>query len=152
MKRAKRLEPVQHIVDEAQKRLAMSVAAFEKRVLEGEAKLGELVRYKSEYEQSFAQRAGRGIGVMDLRDYQAFLARLAEAIKQQQALVNRARAEHQAERLKWQEALKRSKALGHVVERWEAEERHVVERRDQRESDERAQRTIRRTPDQSIPD
>ena len=139
-KRAKRLEPVQHIVDEAQKRLAMSVAAFEKRVLDGETKLGELVRYKAEYEQGFQQRAATGIGVMEMRDYQAFLARLAEAIKQQQALVNRARAEHEAERVKWQEALKRSKALGHVVERWQAEERHVTERREQRESDERAQR------------
>lgn len=144
MKRAKRLEPVQHIVDEAQKRLAMSVAAFEKRVLDGETKLVELERYKAEYEQGFSQRAGRGIGVTELRDYQAFLARLAEAIKQQQALVSRARAEHQAERVKWQEALKRSKALGHVVERWQAEERHVTERREQRESDERAQRKISR--------
>lgn len=144
MTRGKRLEPVQHIVDEAQKRLAMSVATFEKRVLEGEAKLLELERYKGEYEQAFAERAGRGISVTDLRDYQAFLSRLAEAIKQQQALVIRARAEHQAERLQWQEALKRSKALGHVVERWQAEERHVTERREQRESDERAQRKISR--------
>jgi flagellar FliJ protein len=144
MKRAKRLEPVQHIVDEAQKRLAMSVATFEKRVLDGEHKLDELVRYKAEYEQSFQQRAAGGIGVMEMRDYQAFLARLAEAIKQQQALVNRARAEHEAERVKWQVALQRSKALGHVVERWHAEERHVTERREQRESDERAQRKIPR--------
>ena len=144
MKRAKRLEPVQHLVDEAQKRLAMSVAAFEKRVLDGEKKLEELVRYKAEYEQGFQQRAAGGIGVMEMRDYQAFLARLAEAIKQQQALVTRARAEHEAERVKWQEALKRSKALGHVVERWQAEERHVTERREQRESDERAQRKISR--------
>lgn len=140
MKRAKRLEPVQHIVDEAQKRLAMSVGAFEKRLLDGEKKLEELVRYKAEYEQGFQQRAAGGIGVMEMRDYQAFLARLAEAIKQQQALVNRARAEAEAERVKWQEALIRSKALGHVVERWQAEERHVTERREQRESDERAQR------------
>ncbi|HEY0942781.1 MAG TPA: flagellar export protein FliJ [Steroidobacter sp.] len=147
MKRARRLEPVQHIVDEAQKRLAMSVAAFEKRVLDGEAKLGELERYKAEYEQSFTQRAGRGIGATELRDYQAFLAKLAEAIKQQQALVSRARDDHQIERQKWQEALKRSKALGHVVERWQAEERHVTERREQRESDERAQRKIGRAPD-----
>jgi flagellar FliJ protein len=143
--RAKRLEPVQQIVDDAQRRLALSVAAFEKRVLEGEAKLQELQRYKGEYEQQFSQRAGRGIGASDLRDYQAFLARLAEAIKQQQALVTRARAEHQAERLKWQEALKRSKALGHVVERWQAEERHMNDRRDQRESDERAQRKFDRS-------
>jgi len=140
MKRAKRLEPVQHIVDEAQKRLAMSVATFEKRLLDGENKLAELVRYKAEYEQGFQQRAAGGIGVMEMRDYQAFLSRLAEAIKQQQELVNRARAEAEAERVKWQEALKRSKALGHVVERWQAEERHVTERREQRESDERAQR------------
>jgi flagellar protein FliJ len=145
MKRAKRLEPVQQIVDDAQRRLALSVAAFEKRVLEGETKLQELQRYKGEYEQQFSQRAGRGIGATDLRDYQAFLARLAEAIRQQQALVTRARAEHQAERLKWQEALKRSKALGHVVERWQAEERHMNDRRDQRESDERAQRKFDRS-------
>lgn len=140
MKRAKRLEPVQHLVDDAQRRLAQSVSAFERRVLDGEAKLNELQRYKAEYEQQFSQRAGRGIGATDLRDYQAFLARLADAIKQQQALVIRARAEHQAERSKWQEALKRAKALGHVVDRWQAEERQVSERRDQRESDERAQR------------
>lgn len=145
MKRAKRLEPVQQIVDDAQRRLAMSVAAFEKRVLDGEAKLQELTRYKGEYEQQFSQRAGRGIGATDLRDYQAFLARLTEAIKQQQALVARARAEHQAERVKWQEALKRSKALGHVVERWQADERHMNDRRDQRESDERAQRKFDRS-------
>ena len=144
MQRAKRLGPVQQIVDDAQRRLAMSVAAFEKRVLEGEAKLEELQRYKGEYEQQFSQRAGRGIGATDLRDYQAFLARLSEAIKQQQALVVRARAEHQAERVKWQEALKRSKALGHVVERWNAEERHMNDQRDQRESDERAQRKVNR--------
>lgn len=140
MKRAKRLEPVQHIVDEAQQRLARSVAAFEKRLLDGEKKLEELMRYKAEYEQGFQQRAAGGIGVMEMRDYQAFLAKLAEAIKQQQALVSRARAEAEAERVKWQEALRRSKALGHVVERWQAEERHVTERREQRESDERAQR------------
>jgi flagellar protein FliJ len=140
MKRAKRLEPVQNLVDDAQRRLAQSVSTLERRVLDGEAKLNELQRYKAEYEQQFSQRAGRGIGATELRDYQAFLARLAEAIKQQQALVTRARAEHQAERLKWQEALKKAKALGHVVDRWQAEERQVSERRDQRESDERAQR------------
>lgn len=145
MKRAKRLEPVQQIVDDAQRRLALSVAAFEKRVLEGEAKLQELQRYKGEYEQQFSQRAGRGIGATDLRDYQAFLARLSEAIKQQQALVARARSEHQSERVKWQEALKRSKALGHVVDRWQAEERQMNDRRDQRESDERAQRKFDRS-------
>ena len=61
MKRAKRLEPVQNLVDDAQRRLAQSVSTLERRVLDGEAKLNELQRYKAEYEQQFSQRAGRGI-------------------------------------------------------------------------------------------
>ncbi|HEX2099982.1 MAG TPA: hypothetical protein VHF69_04940 [Candidatus Synoicihabitans sp.] len=44
---------MQQIVDDAQRRLALSVAAFEKRVLDGETKLQELQRYKGEYEQQF---------------------------------------------------------------------------------------------------
>ncbi|MGH8188717.1 MAG: flagellar FliJ family protein, partial [Steroidobacteraceae bacterium] len=79
-----------------------------------------------------------------LRDYQVFLARLVEAIRQQHAIVQRVRAERDAERLRWQEAAKRAKALGHVVEQWQTEERRSFERREQHESDERAQRKVNR--------
>ncbi len=41
-----------------------------------------------EYEQQLTQRAAiEGIGVAELRDYQAFLARITEAMRQQQSLV-----------------------------------------------------------------
>jgi flagellar FliJ protein len=140
MTRAKRLQPVQHLVDNNERRLAQSLAAFEKRLTESDNKLRELERYRGEYERQFSQRAGGGMGVTSLRDYQAFLARLAEAIRQQQAVVSRARAERDAERQRWQEAAKRAKALGHVVEQWQTEERRAGEQREQRESDERAQR------------
>jgi flagellar FliJ protein len=140
MTRAKRLEPVQDIASDAQRRLAQSLAAHERRVTEAENKLQDLQRYKSEYERQFTQRAGTGIGVTDLRDYQAFLARLSEAIRQQHGIVQRTRAERDAERLKWQEAARREKALDHVVERWQSEERRALDRREQHEIDERAQR------------
>jgi flagellar protein FliJ len=142
--RAKRMKPVQNLVDENERRLAQSLAASERKVAEAEGKLQELERYRSEYEKQFSQRAGRGIGAVDLRDYQVFLARLSEAIRQQQAIVQRLRAERDAERLRWQEAAKRAKALGHVVEQWQTEERRTIERREQHESDERAQRKVSR--------
>jgi flagellar protein FliJ len=142
--RAKRMKPVQNLVDENERRLAQSLAASERKVAEAEGKLQELERYRSEYEKQFSQRAGRGIGAVDLRDYQVFLARLSEAIRQQQAIVQRLRAERDAERLRWQEAAKRAKALGHVVEQWQTEERRTSERREQHESDERAQRKLSR--------
>jgi flagellar protein FliJ len=139
-KRAKRLEPVQNLVEDAERRLAQSLANFERRVAQNEAKLAELERYRGEYEKQLAQRAAQGIAATDLRDYQAFLARLEEAIRQQHALTQRSCAERDVERKRWQETAIRAKALGHVVERWQSEERKSMERREQRDTDERAQR------------
>ncbi|MGH8177618.1 MAG: flagellar export protein FliJ [Steroidobacter sp.] len=142
MTRTKRIAPVQSLFDDNERRLAQSLVAFERRATESEAKLNELERYRSEYEKQFTQRAGRGIGATDLRDYQAFLARLNEAIRQQQTLVQRAQAERDAELQRWQDAARRAKALGLVVEGWRVEERRANDRRDQHETDERAQRKV----------
>ena len=142
MTRAKRIAPVQTLFDDNERRLAQSLAGFERRAAESETKLDELERYRAEYEKQFTQRAAGGIGATDLRDYQAFLARLSEAIRQQRILMQRAQIERDAERQRWQEAARRAKALGHVVEGWRAEERRAGEQRDQRETDERAQRKV----------
>ena len=145
MTRAKRMKPVQNLYDDTERRHAVALATVERKVADAEAKLQELERYRGDYENQFKQRAGRGIGARDLRDYQAFLARLTEAIRQQHAVVKRAQSERDAERLRWQEAAKRAKALGHVVEQWQTEERRASDRREQRESDERAQRKVNKT-------
>jgi flagellar FliJ protein len=144
MTRAQRLQPVQHLAEENERRLARSLAAFERRVSDAEAKRDELERYRHDYERKFAERAASGIGVTDLRDYQAFLARLSEAIRQQGQIVERARSERDLERKRWQEAAVRAKAIDHVIDRWQDEERSRTERREQRESDERAQRKVQR--------
>ena len=98
MTRAKRMKPVQKLFDDTERRLALGLAAIERKVSDAETKLQELERYRGDYEKQFKQRAGRGIGATDLRDYQAFLARLVEAIRQQQQVVKRAQIERDAER------------------------------------------------------
>lgn len=140
MNRAKRMAPVQTLVDDTERKLATSLAAHERRVTESQNKLDELVRYRGEYEKQLTQRAAGGIAATDLRDYQVFLARLTEAIKQQQGIVQRTAIERDAERLRWQEAARRVKAIGHVVTQWQVEEQRVIDRRDQRETDEHGQR------------
>jgi flagellar protein FliJ len=143
--RAKRMKPVQNLYDDTERRLAVALATVEKKVADAETKLRELERYRGDYENQFKQRAGRGIGATELRDYQAFLARLSDAIRQQQAVVKRAQSERDAERQRWEEAAKRAKALGHVVEQWQTEERRASDRREQRENDERSQRRVNKT-------
>jgi flagellar FliJ protein len=140
MSRAKRLASVQGVVEATEQRLAQSLAGLQRRVSDAENKLLELERYRDEYQQGFTQRGGFGIGVAQLRDYQAFLGRLTDAIRQQQAVVQRACAERDAEQLHWQQAARRVKAIDHVAEQWQAEERRAAEQREQRDTDERGQR------------
>ena len=140
MKRADRLQPVQKIVDDTERRLAEHLAASERLLRSCEHKLGELTGYRDDYTHGFARRAAGGMGARELVDYQAFMAKLNEAISHQDKVTQQARQERDLQRKRWQDAARRAKALGHVIHHWQQEERQAGERREQRESDERAQR------------
>ena len=113
----------------------------ERHVTECESKLQELESYQKSYAEQFQTRAGAGIGAAGLRDFQTFMVRLGEAVKQQIQLVAKAKADRDAERQVWQHAAQRAEAVGGLVERWQKEERRQEDRHEQHESDERAQRS-----------
>ena len=141
MKRADRLQPVQNLADDAERRQAQRVAVAERQQREAETKLTDLERYAEDYQRQYTDRVANGIGVTELRDYQAFLARLQDAIRQQRTIVSRARMDCETERLRWQDAAKRVKALDHVAGQWRDQERRAADRLEQLEIDERAQRS-----------
>jgi flagellar protein FliJ len=140
MKRSQRLEMVKKVVDDFERRKAEALAASERRVRESERKLEELEAYKAGYVRDFALRVKAGIDGAAARDYQAFLARLDEALRQQEQTLTGTRAQRDSERQNWQDAAQRAEAIGTTVKRWQTEERYELERREQHESDERSQR------------
>ena len=140
-KRSERMEIVQKVVDDAEQRRAKALAACERQVAESEAKLAELEAYQTNYIREFNARAGSGMNAASARDYQVFLARLGEALRQQSQAVTRAKTQRDSERRNWQGAAQRADAIEHVVKRWSAEEQREVDRREQQASDEFAQRT-----------
>jgi len=140
MKRSERMHTVERVVSDTEKKRAESLAKSERRLSECEAKLTELQNYQKTYAEQFNARAGAGIGAAGLRDYQTFMTRLAEALKQQAQVVSQARIERDAELKTWQSAAQRSEAVGGLVKRWQSEERREDDRQEQRESDERSQR------------
>ena len=140
MKRFERLRMVERAIDDIERRRAESLAASERHLNACTAKLAELEAYHGAYTRQFNERAEAGMGGAGLRDYQAFLARLAEAIRQQNTIVMRARSERDAERVSWQNAAQRAEAVGRLVNRWKNEEQRLGNLSEQRESDERAQR------------
>ncbi|MGH8260266.1 MAG: flagellar export protein FliJ, partial [Steroidobacteraceae bacterium] len=89
------------------------------------------------YETDFTRRVSGGIDGARLRHFQGFLARLDEAVRQQGEILERARADLDAERARWQQAAQRTQMVDRVVRSRQDEVRREGERREQRESDER---------------
>lgn len=139
MTRSERMGVVKQATAHSEREQAEKVALAERHVVEMEEKLGALERYRKEYEDGFAARAGAGLGVAAGRDFQAFLARLGDALEQQRQVVEQARAAHQATILVWREAAKRAHVVDTLAERWQVEESRAESRRDQRDSDELSQ-------------
>lgn len=139
MTRSERLGVVQQATSHTEREHAERVAQAERYVVEMEEKLGALEKYRKEYEVGFATRAGAGLGVAAVRDFQAFLSRLGEALEQQRLAVEQARASHQAAITLWREAAKRAHVVDTLAERWQVEESREESRRDQRDSDELSQ-------------
>jgi len=134
------MQTVERVVSEVERKRAESLAACERRVAESESRLAELESYMKSYAEQFQARAGGGIGAAGLRDFQTFMARLGEAVRQQTQIVLQARADRDAELRTWQQAAQRAEAVGGLVKRWQSEEQRQHEKREQLESDERSQR------------
>src|SRR5580658_1090899 len=117
MKRSKRLEPVGELADGEERECAARVAVLQARLDEAKKRDGELKRYLVEYQSMFQQRAAAGMGVAGLRDYQTFLARLNDAVRQQDSVVAQLESECAHARVEWLEAAARKTAVGKVIEK-----------------------------------
>jgi flagellar FliJ protein len=139
MKRSDRLDVVQQAAARTERERAERVGAAERHLVEMQQKLTALERYRSEYEAGFASRAGGGVDVIGMRDFQTFLAKLGEALAQQRELVKLAQGALEAERNHWREAAQRAHVVETLAERWQGEENRAANRRDQNEIDELSQ-------------
>lgn len=140
MKRSKRLEPVGALAEEAERNCAAQLASAQGLLAEAEHRRVELKRYLGEYQAMFQRRATAGIGVSGMRDYQTFIARLGEAVRQQDSLTAQLQSECERARARWLEAAARKSAVRKVIANVHSEDRKMEDRRNQKESDERAQR------------
>jgi len=136
MKRSESLDVVQQVAARTERERAERVGAAERHLIEMQQKLAALEKYRSEYENGFASRAGAGAGVVGMRDFQTFLARLGEALAQQRELIKLAEGALEAERSNWREAAQRAHVVETLADRWQSEERRAADRRDQQETDE----------------
>lgn len=135
MTRSQRMQPVRQIADDKAAAAAKAFAALQQRLLEQEARLAQLQGFRAQYQEQRARSGETGIDGFRLRDYNAFVGRIDEAVRQQQRDVEQLRAAVEHKRRHWLELLGKARAIGKVITRYAEAEQHEAERREQQQSD-----------------
>lgn len=137
---SKRLKPVQRLADSREKKAAKHFGDSQRNLVASKAKLEELRQYHAEYLQRYEKAARAGMTSAQLQEYQAFIAKLNEAIRAQEQIVETSQLDKSNKQATWRQKHTRIRALDKVVERYEKEEARMSEKREQDEADERSQR------------
>ncbi len=143
-KRSERLRPVARLAEEEEHSAARELGERRQLLQQHQRQLEELESYRSEYLERLQQAAHQGIGAVQLRHYQSFVAKLSEAIAQQQRVVQAAQQEVTRASQQWQHTHTRVKMVDTVITSCQAEELQGELRTEQKETDERALRGFRR--------
>lgn len=142
--RTKKLKPVVQYVDRNEQE-AMRAVGFSQQQLHLQNEiLQKLLDYKNEYltRHTNAGMGGEAFSVMQLQEFNRFIAQLDQTIVQQKQAVANAQREVEFKIQKWLERRSRSQAMHKVVERISAGEEQQLQASEQKIMDEMALRRV----------
>ena len=140
MTKSKRLKPVSEIADSRERDAARHMGEQQGILDQHQNKLNELIQYRAEYTAKMVAAGGNGISAGKMQDYNTFIRRLDEAIVFQRSQIELAIRQLEVKQREWRAMHTRSEALNKVVTRYQTAETRAQDKREQNESDERAQR------------
>jgi flagellar FliJ protein len=146
MKSSQRLGPIIDKSRKSEEVAARALAEARNRQEGAQQKLAELKAYRAEYIEGLHYKSQAGLNAMQMKDYQAFLGRLDEAIRQQQQVLASLEQEAAQVRERWMQAKQRLSALGKLGDRQRQREQINSDRLEQLETNEHALRRWRRVP------
>jgi flagellar FliJ protein len=141
--RAARLAPVVEMAESVERKAAQRLGHFQGQVNVAEAKLAELERFRSDYQQQWISNGSRGVSGQWLMNYQRFLNQLETAVAQQRQSLTWHQNNLNNARGVWQKAYARVEGLRKLVQRYLVEARQLEDKREQRLLDELSQRLPR---------
>jgi len=142
------LELMQEKTDEATRRLGQLIAAEQN----ARSRLQMLEGYRNEYADRLRSAIAEGITRQVLANYQDFLGRIDDAIRQQRQVVEQTEANTARGQQDWREKNTRLKAIGTLSDRHEEKERHKENRREQKLQDEFTTRKFAAGAKDDMPD
>lgn len=143
--RSSRLAPVVDMAERAEKTAVQRLGYFQGQVRLAESKLGDLERFRGEYQQQWIERGTKGVSGQWLMGYQGFLNQLETAVDQQRQSLLWHQNNFEKARDSWQQAYARVEGLRKLVQRYIDEARALEDKREQKLLDELSQRLPRQS-------
>lgn len=140
MSRSERLEPIAELQRTKETKATLVLSESQRRYQAQERRLADLEQFQREYQQRFQTLGRSGAAIERFKEYRHFNERLNNAIQQQKKLLDECRRELEHQNRYWSEISSKRRALEKVIDRFRLEEVSHAQRREQRESDDRAQR------------
>lgn len=147
MTRSERLAPVSQVAEKRERDAVKVMSDCQRAVDEHEKRLTELYDYRDEYSKRMQVAGRQGIDPSKLNDYSVFIRKLDDAIAFQKKEIEASKRTYEAKKSEWMALRTRSQALDKVVHKYKKEEQQIQDRREQKESDERAQYAGKNGPD-----
>lgn len=138
--RAKRLAPVVEMAARDEREAARLLGQCQAQLTQAQAQLGDLERYRSDYQQQWIEQGQRGVSGQWLMNYQRFLSQLETAIEQQNKSLSWYQGNLDKARQHWQKRHARLEALRKLVVRYVKEAQMLEDKREQKLLDELSQR------------
>lgn len=136
------MQTLQERAEDATRDALCRLSESMKSCRESESRLELLRRYRDEYRMKLDSATRTGVSALELSNFRSFLAKLDEAIGQQDADVAHWRAAVMRSRADWQEAERRARSYGVLNERRAEQARGREARVEQKQNDEYAARAI----------
>lgn len=143
--RSSRLAPVVDMAEKAEKTAVQRLGYFQGQVRLAQSKLGDLERFRGEYQQQWIERGTQGVSGQWLMGYQGFLNQLETAVDQQRQSLAWHQTNLDRARESWQQAFARVEGLRKLVQRYIDEARAIEDKREQKLMDELSQRLPRQS-------
>lgn len=138
--RAKKLAPVVEMAERAEREAALQLGHLQGLLSQAEAKLGELERFRTDYQQQWITQGQQGVSGQWLINYQRFLSQLEVAVGQQRQSIQWHQHNLDKGRATWQERYARLEGLRKLVQRYLEEAQRLEDKREQKLLDELSQR------------
>lgn len=130
------LQPLVHLAQQQNDAAIKKLGQLNQQQQTAQDKLDALLQYRKDYQAKFQEEAKKGMSPADMKNFQDFIGRLDQAIKQQQAVMEKAKAGVQNGRNNLMNATRKMRSFDTLAQRHVDAEKKQEAKNEQRAQDE----------------